>query len=486
MSDFYVRTYPPHFDAPLTKTEAENLVSNPDNVSRHPFFPFLQRIQHWTKYAPKGTKKEEVKEKTRPIRYASRRDASIFAYYRKLLLPSYERELLRLGLNECVLAYRRIPQANGKGGKCNIHFAEQAFKKIRLLGNCYTLAIDISQFFENLDHEQIRQMWWRLLEKPIPKRKGVLLPHDHFQVYKAVTQYSYIDRDKAYRELGLIGEESSATGHKKIKYLKSRKDFPKQICTPKEFREKLVGIIEHNPNPYGIPQGSPISDLLANLYMIDFDNEMNKLILSLGGTYYRYSDDILIIMPAKQGCWNNTLALTESVLKKTAARLIIKKEKTQAYEYITSGLGPDQINKILSASSGAEGLEYLGFRYDGKRIYLRNSTVSGIQRKITSVANRMTRRHIDTNPNMSLTELIQTFKYDVLISKFGRVKDFDNSIGKYKSWTFWTYVRRSAEILGVLGSPIMRQVGSYKSFARKRANEAIEYSYKHKRAGGVP
>jgi hypothetical protein len=232
-------------------------------------------------------------------------------------------------LSDCVLAYRRIPQDNGRGGKCNIHFANQAFRKIRELGNCYTLALDISQFFENLDHEQIRKMWWRLLDKPTPKRKGLLLPDDHYQVFKAVTQYSYIDRDRAYKTLGLIGKEIMANGHKKIKYLKNRNDFPKQICTPKKFRDKLVGIIEHNLNPYGIPQGSPISDLLANLYMIDFDYEMNKYVLSMGGTYYRYSDDILIIMPAMQGCWNSILVLTESLLKNTATRLIIKKEKNR-------------------------------------------------------------------------------------------------------------------------------------------------------------
>lgn len=106
--------------------------------------------------------------------------------------------------------------------------------------------------------------------------------------------------------------------------------------------------------------------------------------------------------------------------------------------------------------------------------------MSGIQRKITSVAKRMARRYVENNPTMNLMQLVQTFNYDVLIAKFGRVKEFDRSIGKYKSWTFWTYVRRSQEIFGEFGSSIMRQVGSYKSFARKRAKEAIEYSYKHK------
>jgi hypothetical protein len=160
---------------------------------------------------------------------------------------------------------------------------------------------------------------------------------------------------------------------------------------------------------------------------------------------------------------------------------MLKAGKTQVYQYTTSGSGPDQDNKKLNVTKGADGVEYLGFRYDGKKIYLRNSTVSGIQRKITGVANRMARSLVENNPTMSLQQLNESFKYDVLIAKFGRVRDFDNSITKYKSWTFWTYIKRSINILGDLGSSIVRQVGNYKSFARNKAKEAIEYSYNRRK-----
>jgi hypothetical protein len=473
-----IRLYPPHLDAPLTKPEAEDLVADPKSISQHAFFPFLQRKQKWTRFAEKGKKGEE---KERPILYASRRDSYILSHFRSVLSPPYEAELLRLGLQECVLAYRRIPITGGGGGKCNIHFAQDAFETIRSFGDCYAFALDIKKFFENLDHERIRQMWWRLLGEAPDRRGRQVLPDHHFRAFKAVTNYSFLDVNLAYSELGLIGEKLTPSGKKRIGYLKDRDKFPLQICSPKVFREKLADKIVHHPHPFGIPQGSPISDLLANLYMIEFDREMNGAILARGGKYYRYSDDILIVLPASLENWQEVISLAENSLSRNAPRLTMKKEKTQVYRYSTLGHGKGQASKILSGTKGTEGLEYLGFRYDGRNVYLRNSTVSGIQRKITATANQLARRHVEGNPAMNLRQLTDSFNYSLLISKFGRVKDFDASGKTYTSWTFWTYVVRSTAVFGDLGKPIGRQFGSYKSFARKKAREAIEFALKHRR-----
>jgi hypothetical protein len=480
MSQPRLRLYPPHLDTPLTRIQAEKLISDPENISHHAFLPFLQRNQQWTKFAPKGTKLAQVKKKERPIRYASRRDSYIFSYFRNQLSPLYEAELRRLGLQDCVLAYRRIPIKGGRGGKCNIHFAREAFETIRSFGDCYVFALDILKFFENLDHERVRQLWCRLLAQPPDQRGRQRLPNHHFKAYKAVTDYSFIDVNCAYKKLGLIGEKLTPSGKKSVGYLKSRKDFPLQICSPKVFREKLTGIIEHNPNPFGIPQGSPISDLLANLYMIEFDHKMNGDVLARGGRYFRYSDDILIVLPAPHQDWQELISQVEDALTKNAPRLSVNKEKTQVYHYQTLCDDTGQSHKILNCPKGPDGLEYLGFRYDGRHVYLRNSTVSGIQRKIASVANRLARRHIKKNPAMGLQQLIDSFNYSLLISKFGRVKDFDSSGKTYTDWTFWTYVVRSIAIFGDLGKPISRQFGSYKSFAKKKAKEAIVFFLKHR------
>jgi len=45
----------------------------------------------------------------------------------------------------------------------------------------------------------------------------------------------------------------------------------------------------------GIPQGSPMSAVLSNIYMIDFDKRLNQLAIQKGFLYKRYCDDILIV-----------------------------------------------------------------------------------------------------------------------------------------------------------------------------------------------
>jgi hypothetical protein len=473
MSQPKIKLYPPHFDRLVSNTEAEQIASSPESVARHAFMPFLQRNEHWTKYKEKGKKPDE---KTREIRYACRLDSYIFAYYRNLLWPPYEQELKRLKLGSCVTAYRKIATENGRGGKCNIHFAKEAFDRIQAFGDCLAFALDIKKFFENLNHEHLKQAWWRLLGKPKQQNRNHLLPEDHFAVFKAVTSYSYISMEEAYKTLGYIGEIKMQNGKTRTGYLVKRKDFPKQICSGKQFREKLASKTKQHSEPFGIPQGSPISDLLANIYLLDFDYEMQAMVASVGGVYRRYSDDILIILPGLSADWQKMVQKVKDVLHTNAPNLQLKEEKTQVYSYAQNG--KSQENKKLTVSKGPDGLEYLGFRYDGKRIVLRNSTVSGIQRKITLLAHRMARKHLEENRGAPLLQLINSFNYSLLISKFGRVKDFDSLGKKYTKWTFWTYVKRSTDIMGIPGKNIARQMRDYRRFAKNRAERAMRKLYR--------
>jgi Reverse transcriptase (RNA-dependent DNA polymerase). len=50
----------------------------------------------------------------------------------------------------------------------------------------------------------------------------------------------------------------------------------------------------------GIPQGTSISAVLANVYMIDFDKKVCALLKNLGGMYRRYSDDFIIVIPKEK------------------------------------------------------------------------------------------------------------------------------------------------------------------------------------------
>ena len=125
-----------------------------------------------------------------------------------------------------------------------------------------------------------------------------------FRVFEAVTHYAVVDKQAVYTRLGHFGEKRKTKSGKAINgYLTPYKKIPRQLCTGVEFREKIAGgngqksLIRQNHKQYGIPQGSPISDLLANFYLIDFDKTVHGWARSILGNYYRYSDDILIIVP---------------------------------------------------------------------------------------------------------------------------------------------------------------------------------------------
>ncbi len=290
----------PHFDQILKPAEIVALVTDPVRVAQNSFFPLLRYTKKWQPYrGDKGSGKLKPKAKDRPIRYAARRDAYVFAYYRHLLSGPYEAELDRLGISHCPVAYRRIlTEGDGRRGKCNIQFAREAFDRICAHGDCCAIAVDISSYFESIDHGRLKTLWCRLL--------GVQrLPPDHFAVFKNITKYRVVDRVAAYTRLGFFGVKSiTKGGHPVNGYLIPYHDLPTQLCSPRDFRQKILGEDGHNPSlvvpnpkPFGIPQGAPISDLLANLYLIDFDVELDALATSLGGSYVRYSDDILLVLP---------------------------------------------------------------------------------------------------------------------------------------------------------------------------------------------
>lgn len=216
--------------------------------------------------------------------------------------------------------------------------------------------------------------------------------------------------------------------------------------------------------------------------MLDTDEKLNSLAKSMKGVYFRYSDDILIAVPSNGVQYQGILDSVKSILSATAPNLQLNEEKTQICEYTRTPETKDQmacnvLKKLKDNKSDISGIEYLGFRYDGKKIYLRNSTISGFKRKITMQSKRIARDYVLFHPQMSQDELIRSFDYESLINKFGRKRDFDPHHCSYHKWTFWTYAQRAVGILGKLGEPIRLQINSYKSFARSCVVQTIKKTY---------
>lgn len=469
----------PHFDQVLKPADIMALVTDPIRVEQNKFYPLLRYNKGWQPFRPgKDSGKARPKPKERPIRYAARRDAYIFAYYRHLLSMPYEAELNRLGIAHCPVAYRRMPTAtDARRGKCNIQFAREAFDRIRELGDCCAIAVDISSYFERLDHERLKVLWCRLL--------GVeRLPPDHFAVFKNITRYRVMDREDVYRRLGFYGVKSTTKSGRPIHgYLTSYKNVPTQLCSPHDFRQKILGedgenesLVIPNLKPYGIPQGAPISDLLANLYLIDFDVEINTLATSLGGSYVRYSDDILLLPPVPVQQAEEIMAGLPARIRAYGEKLLIKPSKSSLVRYTREEAGQ---HCQLIAGKGRNGLEYLGFRYDGRDIFLRDATMSNLYRKVASLARNQAEATVKRYPGRSLDELSDAFNFEQFSKRFGRVEGFEPA-STNKRWTFWTYVVRAAEEFGPSGRKIMGQVRRLKRRSRARVRVELERAIERK------
>lgn len=469
----------PHFDADIDVVEAMSLVTDPNRVAANPFYPFIKYDKSWQPFRSRDQRPEETRiqkhkpdKKSREIRYAARKDAYIFSYYRYILSVKYENLLIEEGLSECPIAYRRILKGVGQlGGKCNIDFAKDVFDTIDALQNCCFIALDISKCFESLDHGRLENLWCGLL--------GVeKLPVDHEKVFNAITKYSFVHRQQLYERLGYFGPKLK--GGKIVEgYLRGFKDIPKKLCSNPEFRQKVAGgdkmlpsIIQFNSNDFGVPQGAPISDLLANLYLLEFDKFSKKIADRLGGIYRRYSDDILFVVPVSS---NEAIDIEHQIIaeiSKYGSRIQIKSEKTSIVRFFNDRNTLEF--EHLKGRQGKNGAEYLGFRFDGRNVFIRDATISGLFRKMAGSVKSHCYGLRSRYPGKDRAYLKKHLGINHFMEKFGRVSDFGlDDAHDVCDWTFWTYARKSAEVFGSRGLPIYKQLRNCQKFVTRRMIEEL-------------
>jgi len=467
----------PHFDLPLKMSDALRLVNSPDAVKSHPFYPFIVDEKKYLPYrTPRdstGKIKARPKLKIRPIRSTARGDAAIYAAYRQLLSTKYEQYLERNGLAACVTAYRSISLPSGCGGKSNIHHAHEVFKEIADLGDCVALSLDISSFFENIDHQLLKNRWCDVL--------GVAsLPADHFAVFKNITRYSWIDRSQLYKALGLV-TECEKRG-KKVE-IPMRRDIPMVLCTGKELKKlheaaKLHGerLIKENPFNRGIPQGSPISDILANLYLIEFDKALNNIAQQHGGIYRRYSDDIILILPGDLKLGSSVGAQVRKEIKNHGSHLKIKSQKTHTIAFTKVN---DEITFINSKANkrNVQGLEYLGFRFDGKKVYFRDSTLARHRRKVRKLVKKEAKSVVKRYINKTHVYVGDSFNTQAVMQAVGRTPA-PKHFAEVRKQSFHSYTHKATAVFGAKwGSELFRAL-DYKTWVRNDKDKYLDRYYR--------
>lgn len=418
-----------HFDFKHSYISALNIVSNPKLISSHFFYPLIHDTKKNTKYNNKSQMKSI---KRRELYIASHIDAFIYSWYRTLLSKKYETLVSKYNLTECVIGYRSIKK-NGISYR-NIHFAQEIFEFIKSQDDCVILTYDIKEFFDTLSHKHLKDSWKILLG--IPE-----LPNDHYNVFKSLTNFSYVEKKDVYK-LCKVGQKIK-TGI-----------FIKRLCTPIEFKNKIRNIIKNNPRSVfkqGIPQGTPISDLLSNIYMIPFDKKIKKLTVNRQVLYKRYCDDIILVCKRSDEELFNT-TINQEIVK---IGLVLHEKKTKIFYYQK---GTEELTCKDQKPQHKALLQYLGLEFNGKKVYIRSSSISSFYQKVKS---RVKKAAITSRKK----------KNPIIFKK--KIYEQNTYLGMAKG-NFITYAQNAAKIIS--GNGIKKQIFPH---FQKIKNEILKHEVKN-------
>lgn len=385
------------------------------NIAKHAFYPLIHRtvLQRRFKKVQNCEGKQILTDtgkhkrshfdfvkgksnaKPREIFFANHLDTQIYSYFAKEILGKEYEKMLKepenLGLSECISAYRFIPiEENSKKGKSSMHFAKEIFDFIASQNECVVLAFDIEKFFDSLNHTYLKEIWCKLL-------KVDRLPKDHFNVYKSITNFSFVNEQDLLNELGFSRVKDKFL----LKKLIEKQGINSFCANAKEFRDKIAGtnnkkgksLIIPSPskecetqkhfwnkegNRQGIAQGTAISAFLANLYLLDFDKVIFNAISQINGLYRRYSDDIIVVCPIDKQDELKSLVLCE-ILKYGLKIQPIKTEITVFKRNVDNKLETDKTTDKNAS------LKYLGFEFDGQKTTIKKPSLAKYYRRLKRV-----------------------------------------------------------------------------------------------------
>lgn len=477
-----------HLTNRINKNDKSNVlqyVSNPDKIKKHRFSPFIlnqtknRRFKHSEDLNRRSHKAVDDKgqiisnTKVRPIMYATHIDSHIYSYYsHKIIQPEYEAYLKQNPvLDSCITAYRQIETNDGVRYKYNVDFAKDVFEEIKDRKNCGVLAFDIKDFFPSLNHQQLKIIWSKILgTKSLPK--------DNYALFKSITNYSYFFyNDLRQKRKGNLNEKKIAElkNDGKFQFFENWADFKESEIQVFKNQKKREG------STAGIPQGLPISAMLANVYMLPFDEAIVEKLIKPKNCYYRrYSDDLVILCNSEDIVEVEKIVLEE--IKKI--QLIISKSKTEKFKFQIEGSKLECYKIIGNEYIPNSYLQYLGFDFYGYKTLIKSANVSRFYREMKESISMKAKR-IESVQKKNLTEEAIIFKRKIyrlysfkgiksrkipankIVYKNGKLVS-QNFQRKYRG-NFVKYAYRASDIMEA--PEIKRQLRKHMNILKKYMNQ---------------
>ena len=346
-----------HFDAKVSLTHVWEYITNKVKVSEHGFYPFINYTLSARKFDELSENKTKLKD--REICYSAHIDRFIYQYYGFLLNKQYNNRAKADGIQEASIAYRDGLHKN------NIHFAERAISFIKNKPECYVIIGDFAKFFDSLDHDYLKTRLCDLLGED-------KLPRDFYAVYKNITKYSTWSREH------LLSHNKLGTTKKDLVTF-NKLD---RAISVEQFKKLKKMVVRPHKEKFGIPQGSAISAVFSNVYMLNFDKTINDYVTGNSGLYMRYSDDFIVVLPKTNLEHFKTQFQHIGSLISSIPGVNLEPDKTQLFEYNSGSIRSCNEDFLDGVPNSQNLMNYLGFTFDGRSVSIRSKTVSRYYNKL--------------------------------------------------------------------------------------------------------